>query len=114
MNHAVSVGYARHLVAWLFSLWPKAKRITKTFLNNIDASKVVGLLDLIQEAEHKEHFEKVIFLFTSRESCYPWVPTVSEILFSFIPLSLFIQLSALFLRSSLLFRFSIKRRVTVR
>ena len=62
VNHAVSVGYARHLVAWLFSLWPKDQRITKSYLNNIDASKVVGLFDLIQEAEHKDQFEKVIFL----------------------------------------------------
>ena len=58
VNHAVSVGYARHLIAWLFSLWPKDQRITRTFLNNIDASKVVGLLDLIQEAEDKDQFEK--------------------------------------------------------
>ena len=64
MNHAVSVGYARHLVAWLFSLWPKDQRITKSYLNNIDACKVVGLFDLIQEAEHKEHFEKVVFFFS--------------------------------------------------
>ncbi|XP_065066167.1 zinc finger ZZ-type and EF-hand domain-containing protein 1-like isoform X1 [Rhopilema esculentum] len=63
VNHAVSVGYARHLVAWLFSVWPANQRITKTYLNNIDASKVVGLLDLIQEAENKEHFEKVVFNF---------------------------------------------------
>jgi len=63
VNHAVSVGYARHLVAWLFSLWPKDQRITKSYLNNIDASKVVGLFDLIQEAEHKEHFDKLVFNF---------------------------------------------------
>ncbi len=59
MNHAVAVGYARHLVAWLFSLWPKDERISRNYLSNNDAAKVVGLLDLIQEAESKEQFEKV-------------------------------------------------------
>ena len=55
----MAVGYARHIVAWLVALWPKDQRISKNYLNNINASKVVGLLDLIQEAESKEQFEKV-------------------------------------------------------
>ncbi len=63
VNHAVAVGYARHLVAWLFTLWPKDERISRDYLSNHDASKVVGLLDLIQEAESKDQFEKVTLIF---------------------------------------------------
>ena len=59
MNHAVAVGYARHLVGWLFACWPTGEGIFPNLLDNINPHNIVGLLDLIQSVETKQHFQKV-------------------------------------------------------
>ena len=59
VNFAVAVGYSRHLVGWLFARWQEADDIMSTMLDNIDPENLVGLLDLIQSSETKEHFQKV-------------------------------------------------------
>ena len=59
LNHAVAVGYARHLVGWLFASWPSTENILPNLLDNIVPHNIVGLLDLIQSVESKQHFQKV-------------------------------------------------------
>ena len=59
MNYAVAVGYSRHLVGWLFASWPESEDIMSAMLDDIDPQNIVGLLDLIQGSETKEHFQKV-------------------------------------------------------
>eukprot|EP00111_Clytia_hemisphaerica_P007029 TCONS_00020380-protein len=63
LNHAVAVGYARHLVGWLFASWPSTENILPNLLDNIVPHNIVGLLDLIQSVESKQHFQKVVHNF---------------------------------------------------
>lgn len=59
MKYAVAVSYARNLVGWLFSNSLHDENIMVTMLENLDAPSIVGLLDLIQRTDSKEHFQKV-------------------------------------------------------
>jgi len=63
VNYAIAINYARHLVGWIFSCWPLEEDILPNMLDNLDALNIVGLLDLIQRNETKEHFQKVVFNF---------------------------------------------------
>nr|XP_047143287.1 zinc finger ZZ-type and EF-hand domain-containing protein 1 [Hydra vulgaris] len=81
LTHAVSVGYARHLVGWLFAVWPKSIDIYP-MLGDIDPHQIVGLLDLIQSNESKEHFQKVVFNFIqccSKPLALPAVQCMGEV-----------------------------------
>ena len=63
LNFAVSVGYARQVVGWLFACWPKSEEVIGSLLHNLDPQNIVGLLDLIQITESKQHFKQVVHNF---------------------------------------------------
>jgi len=59
VNLALSIIYARHLLAALLSDWPEGQAINVELLDNCDEAQLIGLLDIIQRMEGKETFEKV-------------------------------------------------------
>lgn len=63
VSYAVAVGYSRHLVGWLFARWRESDDIMSAMLKDMEPQNIVGLLDLIQSVESKEHFQKVVFNF---------------------------------------------------
>lgn len=59
VNLALSIIYARHLLAAILSDWPEEQVITSELLDKCDEIQLIGLLDIIQRMESKETFENV-------------------------------------------------------
>ncbi|XP_031567894.1 zinc finger ZZ-type and EF-hand domain-containing protein 1-like [Actinia tenebrosa] len=60
VNLALSIIYARHLLAAILSDWPEEQVITSELLDKCDEIQLIGLLDIIQRMESKETFENVV------------------------------------------------------
>ena len=59
MNLALSIIYARHLLAALLSEWPEDEVLNAELLDNCDEVQLIGLMDIVQRMEGKDTFEKV-------------------------------------------------------
>ncbi|KAK3717323.1 hypothetical protein QZH41_011553, partial [Actinostola sp. cb2023] len=60
VNLALSIIYARHLLAALLSDWPEDEVLNAELLDNCDEVQLIGLMDIVQRMEGKDTFEKVV------------------------------------------------------